>query len=371
MENCIEKINIKDCTGCEACTNICPVNAIELQIDKEGFWYPAINDRCVNCGKCADVCPKINSGNSKKNDGMLVYAAWSLDKDIRFNSTSGGVFSEVALSVLADGGYICGAIYDESHNVKHYITNKTEDLVKIRQSKYVQSYMSDVYKEAGILLKRGEKLLFCASPCQCQGLYNYCKAEDISMEKLVIIDFICRGSNSPKVYNKFLSELETLNNAKVSKVWFKNKTYGWNRFSTKIEFEDGNAYLKDRYHDTFIRGYIEENLYIRPSCTNCSFKGFNRVADITLADFWGVKLDAHMEESDGGTSMVMIHSDKGRKLFDSIDTRIFKVKKDVSDVAPGNVCFNNSVKDGVHREQFMKDIDDMPVIDNIERFLRK
>ena len=277
----------------------------------------------------------------------------------------------MAASILDNRGYISGAVYDEAHMVRHWITDQREDLEKLRQSKYVQSDMGSIYKNIGDLLNQGKIVLFCGTPCQCEGVFHYCKAQGIETTRLYLIDFICRGSNSPKVYRKFLDELEEKYHSKVSRVWFKNKTFGWNCFSTKIDFENGTCYLEDRFHDTYIRGYIEENLYIRPSCSDCKFKGLRRIADITLADFWGVQLEEAMQETDGGTSMVMVHTEKGKRLWNSIKPKVFWKEKKLEDVIPGNDCFEHSVKPGVHREQFFLDLDNMPVIENIERFLKK
>lgn len=372
----VDMIEKEACTGCGACKNICPTNAISMETDQEGFWYPAINrEVCVHCHKCVKICPAMRERaltfEEEDKKQVKIYAAWSKNPEIRFGSTSGGVFSELALSVLESGGCVCGAVYDKSHMVNHMITNDKKDLDKLRQSKYIQSNTGYIYQEAGACLKQGRQVLFCGTPCQCEGLFCYCKEKKISIEKLYLVDFICRGSNSPKVYSKFLAEMKNMYQSDIKKVWFKNKTYGWNRFSTKIEFEDGEQYLEDRYHDSYIRGYIEENLFIRPSCANCKFKGFNRIADITLADFWGVQLEGQrQQESDGGTSMVMLHTEKGEALWNKIFSKVFQEEKKLEDIIPGNVCFYNSVQQGVHRDKFMQDLDKMPVIENIERFLK-
>lgn len=364
------------CTGCGACENICPVTAISRNVDQEGFWYPAVNKNiCQQCKKCIGICPlserkKLDS-ETEGTEWVNVYAAWSLNPEIRYQSTSGGIFSELAIAILERGGVICGAIYDEWHMVRHLITDTKRDIERLRQSKYVQSDMRNIYWEIRDCLQQGKELLFCGTPCQCEGVYHYCRIENIDIQRLYLIDFICRGSNSPKVYRKFLDELEERYQAKITKVWFKNKTYGWNRFSTRIDFDSGAYYLRDRYHDTYIRGYIEENLYIRPSCASCEFKGLRRTSDITLADFWGVELQKYMQESDGGTSMVMVHTEKGNKLWNLISHRLYWTEKTLEEIIDGNVCFYDSVQQGEHRELFMRDLDNMPVIDNIERFLKK
>lgn len=352
-----------------------------METDKEGFWYPVINQTvCTECGACTNVCPVLHVPQRERNKreiGILeeennppIYAAWSLDQEIRYHSTSGGVFSELALTVFEEGGCVCGAIYDDQHMVKHAIVDKAENLAKLRQSKYVQSDMGAIYKEIGSLLNQGKKMLFCGSPCQCAGVFRYCKESGIDMGNLYLVDFICRGANSPKVYRKFLDELEGEHKSGVKKVWFKNKTYGWNRFSTKVEFENGEVYLEDRYHDAYIRGYIEENLFIRPSCAACHFKGMQRFSDLTLADFWGIQLKDISQNSDGGTSMAMIHTDKGQALWDSVASKVFSEAKGLEEAAMGNACLYNSALPGIHREQFMADLDKMPVMDNIGRFLK-
>lgn len=360
----------EECTGCAACINICGMDAIHFEVDKEGFMYPKINESlCCKCGKCEMVCPVKRKPQTENEEKPDVYAAWSLDTEIRFESTSGGIFSELAKLILTRCGYICGAAYTDNHMVEHCIVSSEEGVERLRQSKYVQSNIENVYKEVSELLNKQCEVLFCGSPCECAGIMNYLNMVNCSTEDLILVDFVCRGANSPKVYRMFLDELETIYESKVSRVWFKNKKYGWNRFSTKIEFENGNEYLEDRWNDIYIRGYIEKDLYMRPSCTECRFKGFPRVSDITLADFWGIVLDDTSKDSDKGTSMVITNSEKGKLLFEEIKDRIYHENKTLDDASRNNYCMYNSVPFGEHRQEFMNDLDILGVINNIKRFL--
>lgn len=367
----VEELEKIKCSGCWACFNVCPVNAIEMKQDEEGFKYPLIvEEKCIKCSKCEEVCPSLKIVKNSNSIDPKVFAAWSLDKDTRIKSTSGGVFSELAKQVLEDSGYICGAIYNKENMVEHFICNNKEGLDKIRQSKYVQSDVGYVFQVIEKKLKENHKVLFCGTPCECGGLINYLESVGAHIDNLIIVDFICRGSNSPKVYDMFLKELENEYGSKVKKVWFKNKTYGWNRFSTFIEFENGKEYLKDRYSDLFIRGYIEKNLYIRPSCSYCLFKGVPRMGDITLGDFWGIEMKDSTKDTDKGTSVIMLNSLKGEKIFEKIKTRLFFEEKTIDEVSKNNVHLNKSIEQGTERSEFMKQLNNINVSNNIKLFLR-
>jgi len=354
----INRLEKSKCTGCYACYNACPKNCITMERDEEGFAYPKINlDQCNDCGLCESSCPILNKVITKQNESKpAVYAAWSLNEEVRVNSTSGGLFSELAIYILNQGGYVCGARYGENQKIEHCLIQSVHDLSSIRQSKYAQSEVGLVYKEIRERLNNSETVLFCGTPCECAGLINFLK---IKYEKLFVIDFVCRGSNSPKVYEKFLEYLEVKHRSKVKKVWFKNKTYGWNRFSTKVEFEDGQSYLEDRNHDIYILGYIKYNLYMRPSCANCQFKEL-RVSDITLADFWGVKLSDPSLDIEKGTSLVMIHSSKGNDLFEHIKANIFCESKTMEEALAGNSSIFTSPVMSSKRNYFFKNLDFMP-----------
>lgn len=180
---------------------------------------------------------------------------------------------------------------------------------------------------------------------------------------MIIVDLVCRGANSPKVYKKYIQFLESKYKSKVTRVWFKNKTHGWKRPSTKIEFENRSCYLKDIYSDYYMIGFIRENLFMRPSCENCQFKKFPRVSDITLGDFWGVNLMDKNQDVEEGTSLVMVNSEKGRILFQSIKDRIFWEEKCIDDTLKHNPCIIKSVIMNQKRSDFFKKLDLIPAKD--------
>lgn len=360
------KLKITRCNSCSACFNKCPVNAITMVDDEFGFKKPVIDeDKCKHCGLCTKVCLEKQMHHSKNRKKPKLYACWSKNEDVRIHSTSGGLFSELALSFIKENAnYVCGAIYDEHHLVKHIITDKKDYIEKLRQSKYIQSDLGDVYSQIKNLLKNDKKVLFVGAPCQVSGLYSYLGKE---YTNLYTIDFICLGVNSPIIYRKYLDELEEKYNSKVKQVWFKNKTNGWNNFSTKIIFENGQEYLQSRYEDHFMQSFIgTKSLFCNETCYDCKFKGYPRNADISLGDFWCVvkKLDA-----DKGTSVVFLNNKKGDYLFKNIKNKIFYYQRNLKEVENGNFAIFFSKQKPSEYEELKKNCSIMKFNDIYNKYI--
>ncbi|MBO7597380.1 MAG: Coenzyme F420 hydrogenase/dehydrogenase, beta subunit C-terminal domain, partial [Bacteroidales bacterium] len=311
-----------DCCGCNACGDACNKKAITFKTDIEGFWYPEVDkDKCNNCGLCEKVCPIINVKELKKNDlpQSVCYAAEHKNLEVVFDSTSGGLFSALADIMYKKEGYVGGAVFNDDFSVKQYISNDKADLPRIRRSKYLQSNFEGFYSQVKELLKNGEKVLVCGSPCQMAALRSFLKKD---YEKLIIADYICRGINSPKVWRKYLDSFEERYGSKVVYCKAKSKEYGWRNLTQKVILENGKAYYETKDQSNITKGYLRTGVYCRPSCYDCKFKGYPRIADITLADFWGIeKVNTSMEKN-LGTSLVVVNSQKGAKYFEEVKKRI-------------------------------------------------
>lgn len=345
-----------DCTSCHACYNICPKNAIKMTEDNEGFKYPVIDrSLCTKCYLCDKVChAKTENKRKGQFDRPIVVAAQSRDADIRIASASGGIFSELAKIVLNQSGYICGAIYDENWMVKHILTNDENELENIRSSKYLQSDINLIYKEIEKKIIEKYKVLVCGSPCQIAGLRAYLKNE---YENLITCDFICRGMNSPKMFRKYIDSIQGKYKSQITKIKFKNKTYGWRNFSTRIDFENGKRYMGRRYEDSYMIGYLKYNAFMRPSCYDCKFKDLPRYGDLTLADFWGIeKIDKKLADN-RGTSLLLINSEKGKKIFELIKKRVIYKEIYSDKVFLENVCMKKSVEMTESRKNVFENID--------------
>lgn len=353
----------RDCCGCNACADACHADAITFQTDNEGFWYPVTDEKvCDNCHLCEKVCPIINIDKLKHNDFAQpkVYGCYHNDIVIRFDSTSGGIFSALAQEMYRQKGYVGGAIYTDTFDVKNYISNDKKDLKRLRSSKYLQSNAEGLYHKIKELLLAGEKVLACGSPCQMAALRSYLRKD---YDNLLIVDFVCRATNSPKVFHKYLESLASRYGAKIVAIKDKNKDHGWHSLARKITFDDGQVYYGENHVDDYRRGY-HMNVYERPSCYDCKFKGIPRMSDITLADFWGLdKIDSAMDKN-LGTSLVLVNSKKGEAFFEQIKSKLIINEYTLDQALSGNrfPIMGGSIPypKGIDREEFFKALDKMP-----------
>lgn len=307
--NSIKKISHADCTGCGACYNVCPKDAIEMKLDDEGFLCPVIDEeKCVDCGlcykSCAVVFPKYENNEPK------CYAVMAADDELRKKSSSGGMFGIIADYILKNKGYVSGAVYNKDFSVKHILINDRKDLEALRRSKYLQSDTNTIYKQIKEKLKKTSvPILFCGTPCQVAGLKSFLGKK---YENLFTVDLVCHGVPSHFVLKKYLEE--KARNREIESVNFRNKeTFGWST-SVFIKFKNGEVYNKyyndDSYYKAFAFAFAN-----RESCGRCIFNKLPRQGDITIADFWGV--DKYKKEFDDrkGTSLVFLNNSIGEKVF--------------------------------------------------------
>lgn len=341
----------EDCCGCYACYNICPRKCITMKTDNEGFWYPNIDkNKCINCNLCEKVCSIINPvkrADSKK----IAYAGMNKDDQIRVKSSSGGIFSILAEYIIKNNGIIYGASFDEDFNIKHKRILCNTDLDLLRGSKYVQSSIGDIYKQVKNDLESNRQVLFTGTPCQVEGLRSYLRKEYVN---LITMDFICHGVPSPLVWKKYLEEMKKSKQENIKNIYFRNKDIGWKIFSLKIIFDE-KIYINDLNNDLFMKGFLQD-VYLRPSCYSCKFKKINRVSDITVADFWGIENILPKMDDDKGTSLIVIHSEKGKQLFGELSEKMILNEVNLNEAIKYNPSMISSVKYNEKRKDFFLEL---------------
>ena len=136
----------KFCTGCAACDNVCPVEAINMVPDALGFMEPSINNTlCIQCDMCRKTCPVLNE--IQKGSEIIKCFAAQAEDEVRKESSSGGIFTLLAEEILKNGGVVFGATMGAECKVSHIKIERSEDLKLLRKSKYVQSDIGKIYKE--------------------------------------------------------------------------------------------------------------------------------------------------------------------------------------------------------------------------------
>lgn len=318
--NSIEVISSKLCTGCGACKNICPFNAICMDYDDEGFWKPkVIKDKCNNCGLCIKTCP-AEDVLENNNPTPLCFACVSDDQSVRKKSSSGGIFGLLADYVREHNGYVCGAAYNERMELEHVIVRSNERIDKLYGSKYLQSNTRDTFKEIKKLLESNENVLFCGTPCQVAGLNKFLKKK---YDKLITADLLCHGGSSPLAFQKYLKEY--FPNYKITNYTFREKTL-LNVGHSENVYTD-NKVIRRIFGPTPYFAMFRNCISVMNSCGTCKASKLPRQGDFTLGDAWGIdKVDKSINDTKG-VSIVSVNNIKAEKVFNILKGRFKEVKE--------------------------------------------
>lgn len=313
--------DIYRCTGCSVCASVCGAGAISMVEDVEGFSRPQVDlGRCSSCGTCERQCPVLAQGRGCADGAEApdrlrqeeAFAVWARSDEVRRQSSSGGVFTVLARRTLLQGGVVFGVVCDLPRgDIRFACVADDAGLSALRGSKYVQARMDGTYKAIKEHLDSGRPVLFCGTPCQIAGARAYFQG---APENLLLVELVCHGVASPEVWRRYVASFD----GRVRVALFRDKARGWKTYAMSFLDRHGKELLSHVHGYPFLWGYMS-NLFNRRSCANCAFRSGRSGADLALGDFWGVqKLFPDMDD-DKGTSLVIIHTEKGRCAYNAVE----------------------------------------------------
>lgn len=343
----IDSIPAEQCTLCGSCYNACPVNAISFKKAYLDFQYPTIDmDRCIGCGRCEKACPLLADKCKPEPGYPVAFAARSKSEEVRLHSSSGGVFYELASKILSEGGYVCGAVFDEQFHVKHIVSDTQEDLERMMGSKYAQSDVGYCYREVKDVLEKGCKVLFSGCPCQVAGLRTFLGKD---YPNLLLVELICHGIPSDHMLQTYIGMQERKYGARLTRMEFRNKKKGWHNSSVRMEFENGRVHSEPMTFDTYMQGYFR-GVALKESCFSCRFRGFKSGSDLTIGDLWGAEISIPDMDDNNGLSAVIVNSEKGTLFLNR--SKIIRRQFEIDKILKYNQSLLTSFDEGAQRTAF-------------------
>lgn len=346
------------CSGCSACYAVCPVDAITMQQDEEGFLYPKINEeKCISCNLCRKTCQGRQQNNKKI---LTAYAVYNTNDDELVKSTSGGFSRILSNYVINNGGVVYGVAYNEHHEVVVQRANSLEACDAFYGSKYVQANPLESFSQVITDLKNNKLVLYIGTSCMIDGLLSLLKNSNISTNNLITVDLVCHGVPSPMLFKDYINFLKKKNN-QFESFSFRTKFMPWGygsiNFGSTIFYKNGNketnTYKSKIYQDLFF-----SNNCLRPHCHSCEYSSPIKPADFTIADYWGLMNEHPDFFSEKGVSAVLLHTDEAVAIFSKLknmrylETSIEKISKKQSNLfGPSPVSVNRDDFWKIYKEE--------------------
>ena len=287
-----------------------------------------------------------------------LYGCYNKNETVRSKSSSGGIFPLLASYVIQKGGAVYGAAYDDMLEVRHIRISEEGQIPLLQGSKYVASKQDGTFRKVRQDLAEGRHVLYTGTPCQCEGLLVYLDTVRCSMENLLTADCVCHGVPGYAPWRAYQKAMED-RGFTLREVNMRDKSSGWSRsrYSWRLKNSGGQEKVIPRSEAPFMKGMLA-NLYCRPSCYTCPFKGIERRTDFTLGDYWGVWRVQPELDDNKGTSLVMVHSEKGQEVFDALQDMIVCGKTEADLAVQSNECILKSCSTNPSRDTFFQRLSD-------------
>ena len=305
------------CYGCSACRDLCPVQAIEMKQDEEGFFRPAVNEeKCIHCGLCEKSCIWGKNGGEPAGERHGYYA-FARDPETHVKSSSGGIATVLGKHFIEQGGCVTGVRWASAAEAVYDIADSPEGLEAFRYSKYIEPLHGDIYRKTRKALETGKPVLFIGLPCKVAGLKAFLRKD---YDNLYTAELVCECSPSPLVLPIHLRQKAKKAKASVSAVRFREPE-GWKERKTAYSYDNGRVekvhYRDDLYFQCFAKRFLAKK-----SCYRCEFSRYKAGSDIVMGDFWGIDKRYPLKDFSRGVSCVITNTPRGEELLKQVWDRL-------------------------------------------------
>lgn len=314
------------CTGCGTCAGVCPAEAISMYIsDSDGLFMPKIDEeKCIKCGICVRCCPgytvnlerpdskifRKQPENSLLGNYLRCYIGHSNDNYIRYNSSSGGMVTQLLIFAL-EKGIIDGALVARMRKSnplepEPFIARTREEVLSASKSKYCPVPSNAALRE--IMANNNDRFAVVGLPCHIQGI-RMAETNIKGLKNAIVlhIGLLCFHTvnfmGTESLLQKFGFEKE-----EIIHISYRGK--GWPGVMS-IHLKDGR-----KFDIPFVRNWnaywnVFSSLLFTPlRCIMCPDQS-NELADISLGDAWLPEL----KKNTLGESVIITRTKKAEEIL--------------------------------------------------------
>ena len=305
----------KLCIHCGTCVGMCPKNAISIEKDAGEYKLSLDISKCnghvhSGCNVCARVCPVLHNLSETNSIAMHpvtdCYMGYSTNRNVRWNSSSGGLVRTLLCYALEkgiiDGALIIRMKQNEPFEPEVVLAQTKNEVLDASTSRYQPIPVNIGIKE---ILKKDGKYAIVGLPCHILG---FRKAESINKElrKRVYMHFglFCLHTLSFSG-TEFMLEKTGIQKRNVVRLDYRGK--GWpGKISIKLKDGSERNLESESTWETMFGSFFFTPIpcLICPDMTS----GFS---DLSFGDAWLSKSRYDKQ----GWSVVLARSDQGKRFL--------------------------------------------------------